>query len=194
MPPKAEITKEMIIRAAFELTRVQGLEVVTARNIAKKINCSTQPIYSLFENMDEIKSETYQQALDFQRKQVSEYKSDHNSSALDLAIGMLCFAKTEKHLFRTIYLSGLKTYSPLEEKFIGEAIAMEYLRQSSRLKRIDEAKLREIVLNLTIYLIGLGTMINTKTLDLDIEEATEMVRKMYDGLLLSESTERNKGE
>lgn len=39
------IAQEVIIEAAFELVRKEGFEVLSARNIAKQIGCSTQPIY-----------------------------------------------------------------------------------------------------------------------------------------------------
>ena len=44
MPPKAKITKEMIIDAAFEITRESGIEAVNARTISEKLGCSTQPV------------------------------------------------------------------------------------------------------------------------------------------------------
>ncbi|MBU9723544.1 MULTISPECIES: TetR/AcrR family transcriptional regulator [Bacillaceae] len=191
MPPKAEITREKIIDAGFRVVREDGLGELSARNIAKKLNCSTQPIYSLFKNMGEMKDAVYERVIAFQRQELANFKSDHQSKALNLAVGILQFAKNEKQLFRTIYLSGHKTYNLHEEEFIGEALTLDYLRESSRVKFIDEQKQRQIFLSLTIYLIGIGTMINTETLDIGIEEGTEMIREMYEALLLREMTQSN---
>lgn len=44
MPPKAKITKDMIIDAAFEIARETGAENINARTVSKKLNCSTQPV------------------------------------------------------------------------------------------------------------------------------------------------------
>ena len=44
MPPKAKVTKDMIIDAAFEVARESGVENINARTVAKKLNCSTQPV------------------------------------------------------------------------------------------------------------------------------------------------------
>ena len=44
--PKQRITKEMVIEAAFELARTGGMEQVIVKNIAQKLGCSVQPIYS----------------------------------------------------------------------------------------------------------------------------------------------------
>lgn len=44
--PKQRITKEMVVNAAFEIARKSGMEQVMVKNIADKIGCSVQPIYS----------------------------------------------------------------------------------------------------------------------------------------------------
>lgn len=93
MPPKSDITKEQIIQAAFAIVQEQGLEMLSARNIAQKLNCSTQPIYSLYGNMEEIKSLAYQRVVDHVRYSMTTYEEGYYSPALNLAIGFLHFAK-----------------------------------------------------------------------------------------------------
>ena len=44
MPKSTTITQEIIIETAFEMVRKEGFAVLSARNIAKQIGCSTQPI------------------------------------------------------------------------------------------------------------------------------------------------------
>lgn len=55
MPPKARITKEMILNTVLEITQKSGFETVNARNIANKLQCSTRPIFTCYENMEELK-------------------------------------------------------------------------------------------------------------------------------------------
>ena len=52
MPPKAKVTKDMIIDAAFEVARESGVENINARTVAKKLNCSTQPVMYHFETIE----------------------------------------------------------------------------------------------------------------------------------------------
>ena len=63
MPKSTTITKEIIIKTAFEIARKEGFAVLSARNIAKQIGCSTQPIYWSYKNMDDLKAEVCQKAL-----------------------------------------------------------------------------------------------------------------------------------
>ena len=45
MPPRKRIFREDILKAAVDLVREQGTLALSVRNIAGKLNCSTQPIY-----------------------------------------------------------------------------------------------------------------------------------------------------
>ncbi|WP_440114160.1 TetR/AcrR family transcriptional regulator [Paenibacillus sp. QZ-Y1] len=186
MPPKSEITQEKVLSAAFELVRTQGLEALTARNVAQALHCSTQPIYSLYSNIEELKSSVYDKAAEFARHSMVEYKDDANSPALNLTIGFLYFAQNEKQLFRTLYLSGYRQYNPHTDQFLGEELTTFYMRYSKRLQDVSVEQLKRIFLKLTIYLIGIGTLLNSHTLELDMNEAIEMIREMYEMLLHKE--------
>ena len=60
MPPRAKITKEMVIDAAFAVARETGAETINARTVSKKLNCSTQPVMYHFATIEELKKEAYQ--------------------------------------------------------------------------------------------------------------------------------------
>ena len=42
--PKQRITREMVVDAAFEIARSEGMEQVMVKTIAEKLHCSVQPI------------------------------------------------------------------------------------------------------------------------------------------------------
>ena len=186
MPPKVVITKEKIINAAFEIIREHGFEGLSARNIAVKLKCSTQPIYSLFSNMDEIKDKTYQKAVDFALSYMKNYRNGDNP-ALNLVYGYLHFAKEEKRLYRSLYLSGYKTYDINKEPFIGERVSMDLMRQGDDLlKSVSDDQLRSLYLKLAIHMLGLGTLINTNTMELEIDEAANKLLDLYEDFLVRE--------
>ena len=55
MPPKVRITKEDIIHTAVEIVRRDGTGAINARVIAKELNCSTQPVFSNFATMEDLR-------------------------------------------------------------------------------------------------------------------------------------------
>ena len=63
MPPKFKFTREEIIQAALDLTRESGIAAVTARGLGAKLGSSVKPIFSLFENMEEVQNEAALQTV-----------------------------------------------------------------------------------------------------------------------------------
>ena len=55
MARKKTITRDQILEAAYTVVSTEGFSRFTARNIAAKMNCSTQPIYLEFQNMEDLK-------------------------------------------------------------------------------------------------------------------------------------------
>ena len=55
MPPKARVTKDMVVKAAFEVARKTGAENINARTVSEKLNCSTQPVMYHFATIEELK-------------------------------------------------------------------------------------------------------------------------------------------
>lgn len=56
MPPKTRITKELIIENHLKLLNPR-IENLNARYLAKQLNCSTMPIFKVFNDMNELKFE-----------------------------------------------------------------------------------------------------------------------------------------
>lgn len=74
MPPKARITKEMILNTALDLTRQSGFETVNARSVAGRLQCSTRPIFTCYENMEELKREFLAFAYEFYQQYVADFR------------------------------------------------------------------------------------------------------------------------
>ena len=55
MPPKVKVKKVDVINAAVDIVRSSGAQAINARTIASALNCSTQPVFSNFASMDELR-------------------------------------------------------------------------------------------------------------------------------------------
>lgn len=67
MPPKSKINKQDILTSSLEIIRKSGFEEVNARSIAKEMNCSTNPIFRVYKNMDELKEELIEEIYKYYR-------------------------------------------------------------------------------------------------------------------------------
>lgn len=105
MARRETITAEEILNTAFAMAREEGAGNVTARRVAAKAGCSTQPIFRSYENMDELLDAVYEKAADFFRDYYSLYPRTGKAPFADLGMAYISFAKKEKHLFRLLFLS-----------------------------------------------------------------------------------------
>lgn len=103
MARKKTITKEQILSAAYEVATTEGFSRFTARNIANKMNCSTQPIYLEFKNMDDLKRALFVQIYDYLKYEVFPVVHTGNT-IIDLAYNYIHFANREKKLYSSLYL------------------------------------------------------------------------------------------
>lgn len=131
MPPKPKITREMIVEAAFEIIRSQGIDNLNARSVSTVLNCSTQPVMYHFNRVDELRRAVYERADLFH----SEYlmKDEHGTN-----IGMryIRFAFEEKNLFRFLFQTNEYAGKSLQELLSVPEIApiIEGLAKSTSLE------------------------------------------------------------
>ena len=57
MARKCAYTKEVMLEAAIKLFKKEGSDAITAKNIAKELNCSVAPIYSVYMTLDDLKKD-----------------------------------------------------------------------------------------------------------------------------------------
>lgn len=62
MPRKALFTKEEIVEKALDLVRRKGLDALTARELGTALGCSSRPVFTVFNSMEEVASAVKQAA------------------------------------------------------------------------------------------------------------------------------------
>ncbi len=97
MPRTKRIEKADILHAAAQVVRTQGESALSVRSIAKELGCSTQPLYSEFAGMEELRAAL----LDSLRRQYLQVQCRNYK---EFARHFLAFARREPELFRFLYL------------------------------------------------------------------------------------------
>ena len=179
MPPKVKITKEDIIKTAVELVRKDGEGAINARNIASALNCSTQPIFSNFATMDELKFAVIEKADEI----CNEYIKREIESGIYVpykASGMayIRFAKEEKELFKLLYMRDRRT----EEIIGGTDLENQMSQMVKDNTGLDGDKNKLFHLEIWAYVHGVATMFATNYFELDWELVSNMITDVYQGL------------
>lgn len=172
MPPKKRIFKEDILEASIGVIRKQSASALTVRNIAAELQCSTQPIYSEFQNLDCLKKELYKYASEkYLRFSFTNYK--------ELAIAFLSFAKKEKELFKFLYLRRRDSGEKLPDD-INYTITVELL---SKNLDMDPQCAKDMHRWMQYYCYTMGVMIATDYRDLTAEEMNRELTELYSIML-----------
>jgi AcrR family transcriptional regulator len=179
MAPKVKITKEEILSAAVELVRTGGEQSLNARNIASALNCSTQPIFSNFATMEELRYAVLVQADALYRDYIHrEMESGKYPAYKASGMAYIRFAKEEKELFKLLYMRNRDG----EAFSVGAEVdsEMEALVQTQTGLGETEAKLFH--LEVWAYVHGIATMFATGFLNLEWELVSKMLTDCYQGL------------
>lgn len=152
MARKKTIMREHILDGAVRILKRDGIRSITARNVANELNCSTQPIYNEFNNMDGLKEEILKQSTGILIDKVfSKEDSDHSLQAV--CERYIAFAKDESHLFYSLYVNQ-HVYSRRLHQRLWENMEPVIIESG-----IQEGAAEQFWSNLYPLLYGLATLI-----------------------------------
>lgn len=159
MARKKEIDKQRILDAAYKLAVRGGIESLTARNIAKAVNCSTQPIYLEFENMQDLRNQVLAKISD-ELKSNTLQQNFTGEPLIDLDLSYLYFAKEHVDLFRAMFLDGKFGNQMIVDTLMG--LGLEKFKQQFDAEQFSEERLNHIVISNWIAATGLATLLINK--------------------------------
>lgn len=185
MPPKARFTREQITDCAFELVRKRGIQYLTVRTLAGELGCSTCPIFTVFEGVDEIKNAVIDRARRLYDYYISnEMSKDEYPPYKASGIGYIRFAKEEKELFKMLFMCDRSGENIGENKEEIRSILNIIMKNLG----ISEDEAYHFHLELWIYVHGFATMIATSYIDWDIDFVSNSLSNVY--ISLAENLKR----
>ena len=186
MPPKVKITKESIVSAAVELVRKSGAESLNARAIASALNCSTQPIFSNFSTMEEIRNAVIEEAENICEAYLrNELKKEIYPEYKANGMGYIRFAKEEKELFKFLYMRSRSKEAMAEDNRLFNQ--MEDVVHSATGLNQDGSRLFH--LEMWAYVHGIACMFATGFLELEWALTEKMLTDAFLGLKKQYGTE-----
>lgn len=178
MPPKVKITKDDIVKTALELVRSKGEQSMNARTIAATLNCSTQPIFSNFDNMDSLReaviSSAYSRYLETIEREINSGKYPEYKA---FGMAYVRFADEEKELFKLLFMRD-RTSEDLSPP-------SDYERSVQLIMKVNNVSYETAMLmHLEVWTCvhGIGVMIATSFLKLEWEAISRMLSDVYFGI------------
>lgn len=104
MPPSVRFSREAVLNAAYQLIRREGPAALNARSVAKELGGSTQPIFRLFANMEELRSAVIELTLSEWKNKLAIRQQESAFPYLTIGMVYLLFARDEPELFKLLFM------------------------------------------------------------------------------------------
>lgn len=181
MARKKEIDKQRILDAAYKLAVRGGIESLTARNIAKAVNCSTQPIYLEFENMQDLRNQVLARISD-ELKSNTLQQNFTGEPLIDLDLSYLYFAKEHVDLFRAMFVDGKFGNQMIVDTLMG--LGIEKFKQQFDAEQYYDERLKHIVIANWIAATGLATLLINKMANFTQAQMVSVLKaQIHDAML-----------
>lgn len=172
MPPVTKIQRKDIIDVTYEIVKEEGMGAVNARKIAKKMNCSIQPIFHNFETMEELKKavlekirHTYIAYMEEGKKQKKAYKG--------MGLYYIKFAKDLPNFFQLLFMNESKLN--MTNYIIEDDIGNDIIKNGMKLTGFSYEEQKKFHKKVWIFTHGLATLVATKTCILTDKEIDELL-------------------
>jgi len=183
MPGVSKVKKEDIIQACLEIIKESDMDHVNARAIAKKLNCSTQPIFYQFKSMEEIKEEVFETVKRIycdRQNQVShdgfEYK--------DTGINYIKFAKEEPKLFQLVFMNDKNI--AFDQLFLNDKAYADIEKIIGNKTGFDKEKIKKFHTKMWMFTHGIACLIANQTCQFTDEEISKLLTEEFNALMLLE--------
>lgn len=190
MPKPTKITKELILEKAFEIAKTQGIEKVSNREIAKKLNSSIRPIYYQFENSEELYKELlikmevyfYRFLLENTIENIPKYKQ--------VGINYIKFAKCETNIFKALFM---RKTNLVVENFIEQTKEFKEIEKFIKIStNLKDEEIKTFHVKMWIFTHGLATLVANNTINLTDNQITDLLSYEFQALMLLEENPNNK--
>jgi AcrR family transcriptional regulator len=191
MPPKIKVTEEAILDAALELTRDKGIASVNARDVAKMLGCSIQPVFRNFQSMDNLKKDLYKKAENIYDDYINRGMVGHSIPFLGLGMAYIDFAKKEKNLFKLLFMS---------DEFKGRSIIgmikdeenQSIVEMVSRMTGLCRDKAEQLFMDIWLLTHGIASLVATNDLEVSEEKISKILKDSFLGIKYQLSMEDDK--
>jgi len=183
MPPKAKFTKKEIIGAAFDIVKTDGFEALTSRALGTHLGSSARPIFTVFQNMEEVQQAVIESAKTLYKEYVDKgLMGEHPFKGVGMQY--ILFSVNEPKLFQLLFMTEQPSIPDLSGILpLIEDSYEEILLSIQKDYGINEPLAKKLYHHLWIYTHGIATLCATKMCRFTSEEISNMITEVCMSIL-----------
>ncbi len=170
MPPKPKFTREEVAAAALQMIKEGGISALTARDLGRRLGASARPIFTLFQNMEEVRQAARELALREFMEYISDYR-EYTPAFKRIGLQVVSYGIHDPELFKLLFLQehsrGVSFRQALHDLNGMDETCIQLVMQDYDLTR-EQAEL--LFQQMWTYVLGLGTMCAMGVCELSQEE------------------------
>ena len=185
MPPKPKYTKEEIVNAAFDLTREKGIDAVVAREVGKRLNTSSSPIFTIWSSMEELKEDVRRLAIQKYREYMADI-FDYFPSFKEFGMRCVGFAAEEPNLFRLLFLTKREEHSPyarFKQEF--ESIFIPLVEEIMSQFGLSKSDAEDLLSQMILFANGIAAYVLTDENSFSRETVSRDLSQVCIGIVLT---------
>lgn len=186
MPRNAKFTQNEIISKAIEIVENSGFGSLTARSLGIALGSSARPIFTTFNNMDEVFEGVYEYAENLYQGYIAE-GLNNKIAFKGVGTAYIRFASEHPKLFQILFMSENKSLPDTNNvlKLI-EGSYQKILDSITQNYGVNEDSAKKMYLDMWIYSHGIAVLIATKTCKFSADEISERLTTVFKGLIINE--------
>ena len=173
--------KEEILKIGVSFIKEQGIENLNARDLAKYIGCSTQPIFRNFENMEEYKNVLKKYMREDYTNFINKY-IDKDNYLFTISYAYVLYAKNESNIFKAMFITELAGSRTIEE-VINTDRNKETIKAMIKQYNLQLKKAEDLYRDVRFYTHGIACQICAKSIILNDEEIYKLIKNIIEKLL-----------
>lgn len=182
MPPRPKVTRQMVLDAAFQLVREEGAEALSARAVAARLGCSTQPVMRNFATVEALREAVYQMADDYHTRRIMPRGRGSHDPLTELGLNYVRFGAEEPQLFRLLFQTNKFGDHSVDDLIadpqVGQMLAL--VEDAAGCTR-DQARRTFKLLFVTAH--GMASLLANNAMAYDEQECTQMLAGALAGVL-----------
>lgn len=188
MPPKAKFSREEIIEAAFQIAKTGGIDKITSRELGKRLQSSARPIFTVFENMEEVKAEVIARAKEVYDGYVAEGLRQELAFK-GVGMAYIKFSMEEPMLFQLLFMSAMPGKLGVESILPQIDASYDDILKSVQ-KYVDSREAADMIYqHLWTYTHGIATMCATGLCSYTVAQIGERLTQIFIALMMMEKAQ-----
>ena len=169
--PKKKFDNDIILKCAVNLAKEMGLEKLSMRRLAAKLNCSVMPIYDAFESKDTLIEAIFEEIISENNKNISYFQRNKE---------ILISGIRHPLLYKDIRNQGEKSDKLLQYY----ADVIDLMKKEKGLSGFNVRELESLNFDILVYISGLVERSTSKTMSFTEDQYITILNQVTELFIL----------